>query len=501
MVTKMRAAALAWAGVAAATTIVLPVGVSTAAESGTTVVRGADFPVGTGLAHVSCDAPLTAGPGAATPYVGEGPGMPPLGERSLGFDLTGGGGAGPVAYTGSLAADGDASIAVNAEQGTTGVAWIGYRDPTEGDGLVWFGRAPITVPAGGWTSVDTAGLTLTWAHYDTTTGAQLATGPTATLTGLIAERGDGAGLVAITLGCDGAPFSVDAWRVGTQTYDLEGLETSLSMGGGGFSTLVAGDSLDLRGSLSTTGDVEIPRATVILERRTISGGWTTVKVVGAGDDLDAVVHPPVRTTYRWRFVDRPLASGSTSSTYVVDVARSVSAEIAGDTVVGEALPGRAGLQITLRHADTGEAVAATTSRAGGAYTLSTDGLSGGRYVVSVAAGDGNLRGDSDPVTIDGPPAPVDEAPEPPADDPSDGPTDAPPSDRPTQQPSTEPSDAPSAPASSPPTPSAPPSPEAPASPSSEPSREPSREPSAPADPPSTAAGSAAATPGESTPTP
>ena len=43
-----------------------------------------------------------------------------------------------------------------------------------------------------------------------------------------AHGGDGPGLYALTFGCDGAPFSMDAMRVGSpgnvKTYDLEGID-------------------------------------------------------------------------------------------------------------------------------------------------------------------------------------------------------------------------------------------------------------------------------------
>ncbi|MCY7394592.1 MAG: hypothetical protein LH468_00340 [Nocardioides sp.] len=431
------------------------------------VVRGTDFPLGTSLAQVGCSQIYDTGTAPIQPYIAQGPGAAPSGARSLGFDLPGGDAAGVVHYTASMTSTTTASLSGYAAQGTTGVAWAGYREPgQEGTDRVWFGRAPLSLPAGGWTSVEVSDLTYSWSEYDTSTGEVVTVGPQQAVPDFAADHGGtGAGLWALAFGCDGQPFNVDALRfddaAGATTYDLEGLSTALSILGR-TTRVVAGESVRIDGTLSATGGAVLPRATAILERRTTaSDEWETVRVAGVDEGLAVVVEPPSRTEYRWRFVDRPLAEASTSSVFVVDVASAVQARVSNDggSVVGSVAPGRAGLAVTLRSADGSGPLVRATTGPGGVFDLSLDDVEAGRYVVGVAATDGNLRGRSTPVRVTG-------------DAPSDAPTD-PPAPSPSDQDPPAPRPGPS-----PATPSDPPRP----SPTLEPTRGP-REPEVPADPP------------------
>ena len=81
---------------------------------------------------------------------------------------------------------------------------------------MWFGVAPVSAPAGGWTHRrrDTA-LAYTWTKYDMATrdgGRHPRTGRGASRSRRSSPptAATAPGLYAITFGCDGAPFSMDA---------------------------------------------------------------------------------------------------------------------------------------------------------------------------------------------------------------------------------------------------------------------------------------------------
>lgn len=475
--------------------------VQAAEDAGRVVVRGTDFPAGSGLARVGCSEIYAAGSAPLRPFVAQGPAEAPLGARSLGFDLVGGDAAGPVRYTDSMAATTTASVAAFAPEGTSGVAWAGYQEPDAADsGLVWFGRAAISVPAGAWTTVQAAGLSYEWAQYDTRTGEVVATGPQQSVADFAAANGGtGAGLWALAFGCDGRPFNVDEFSVGSAagatTYDLEGLGTGLSIASSA-TTLVAGDSVRIDGTLSASGGAVVPRATAVLERRTAdSEGWQPVRVADAdaAGGLDVEVQPPQSTDYRWRFADRPLAEASFSPPLVVKVARKVQAEVADGRVSGTVAPGRVGVEVTVGPADgTGPTRTAVTGPDGG-FEAALGDLPAGSYVASVPATEVNLRGQSAPVRVPGDPSSSGSTSEPtpgPTREPSPGPTSSadpepttpatpatpkpttPPAPRPTPQPTRDPEPSSGSPA--PPAPSNSPTPDAPesAAPSAPPAADP-----------------------------
>lgn len=437
-------------GIVGALTLAVPV--QAAETAGGVVVRGTDFPAGSGLARVGCSQIYAAGSAPLQPFVAQGPATPPLGARSLGFDLAGGDAAGPVQYTASMAATTTASVAAFAPQGTSGVAWAGYQEPGAADsGLVWFGRAAISVPAGAWSTVQAAGLTYEWAQYDTRTGQVVATGPVQGVADFAAARGGtGAGLWALTFGCDGRPFNVDEFQVGsgagTTTYDLEGLATGLSIASRS-TTLVAGESVRIDGTLSATGEATVPHATAVLEKLTADAtDWAPVRVADAAGGLGVVVEPPKRTAYRWRFADRPLAEASTSPVLVVEVAREVRARVSddGNRVLGTVAPGWAGVEVTVGRTDgTGPTRTAVTGPGGG-FEVALGDLPAGSYAASVPATDVNLRGESAPIRVAGDPSVPEPTPAP-TPEPTPVPTPVPPSSEtpePTGRPSPEPEPSP-----------------------------------------------------------
>ena len=59
-------------------------------------------------------------------------------------------------------------------------------------------------------------------------------------------------------------------------------------------------------------------ARLVLEAQGEGGGWSIVDGAG-GPSPELTVSPETTTTYRWRFVDRPLAAGSESAPFTVRV--------------------------------------------------------------------------------------------------------------------------------------------------------------------------------------
>lgn len=310
----------------AAATVGLGLGAAPAQADDTVVVRGAAFPdAAVQLSFVGCSSVYDRTLEPLRPRIGRGPEIPPAGTRSLGYSLGGGNAVGSVINVPSLARAGSASVAVHAVEGAQGVAYAGFQEAADGGTTaVWFGRADLTATPGTWQNIDATLLSYVWTQYDAATGRVVAQGPdrpTNVFDFVAAHGGDGPGLFSIGFGCDGKPFSMDAIRVGAPghqtTYDLEGLTTATTMHGTQ-AVVRAGESVRLSGSLAVlAGGSSIPHASLVLEQR-VDGGWVPVEVVDAADPV-VTVTPDRRTAYRWRFVDRPLAEGSESQPFVVDV--------------------------------------------------------------------------------------------------------------------------------------------------------------------------------------
>jgi len=320
--------------VAAAVAVVgsLAVGSMTVAHADDTVtVQGTAFPdpARAQLSLVGCADLYQRTDEALRPRVGLGPGAAPAGSRSLGFDLAGGNAVGALFTVDSMLSTGTASLAVNAEGRSTGVAYAGYQEPADaGTSLLWLGRSELVTPGGAWQTVDATTRSYTWTKYDMTSRARVADGGGVPMT--VAEfaqghGGDGPGVYTIGFGCDGTPFSMDAMRVGTPrtvtTYDLEGLRTTVTIATQGTGAAREGDAVTITGRLRTATGEPVPHATMILEKREAgSDRWTPVLVAEVGrDGARATVKPDGRTQYRWRFVSRPLAEGSTSMPLLLDL--------------------------------------------------------------------------------------------------------------------------------------------------------------------------------------
>ena len=318
------------AGVAGCATAVL---VSAPAVADSTVtVRGVGFP-DDGLAQltmVGCSALYDRIDEPLAPFIGRGAegAPPPLGNRTVGYDLQGGNAVGSLHYVDSMADTTTAELSVYAGDGASGVAYAGIQAPADADSDdVWIGRASVSAPAGAWTRVQATELSYTWTKYDMVAQRALTTGPAPNATMeqvLAALGGDGPGFYTIGFGCDGARFSMDAWRIGTggnvTSYDLEGLTTTTTIVGSQ-REVRAGEEVTLTGRLRLGMGDRLRRGTLRLEAKPVGGGeFQLVEVLeAAATDPSVVVRPAESMVYRFRFVDRPLAEGSFSESFRVTV--------------------------------------------------------------------------------------------------------------------------------------------------------------------------------------
>lgn len=334
---RLRLMGIAGSAVCALGSLVPFAGPALAAGSGpgTVVVRGTAFPPGrdAGLSYVGCNSLFGRTGDTTTPRIGLDDGTP-LGRRALGFDLQGGNAVGSLHYVSSFAATTSVAVSVSAPAGTTGVAYAAYQAPTQiGTSEMWIGRAPLTVPAGGWTQIDTIDLAYSWVDTDTSTGrpiipfgATVAPAPVSASPHQLARAfgPDGAGVFTVGFGCDGNPFAIDALRLGdadgVTVYDLEGLTSSVRLIGPGKHDVKAGDPVTLQAVLRDGSGDRISHGTVLLSAKAKGGVWQTVTALDASDtDPSFTVEPEKDTVYRFEFVDRPLVEGSVSSEYAVDV--------------------------------------------------------------------------------------------------------------------------------------------------------------------------------------
>ena len=294
----------------------------------TVTVHGTDFPDqrAAQLTLVGCESLYQRSTEFLQPYISR---HTRLGTRSLKYDLSGGNAIGTLSYVDSMADTSVAGLQYYSRAGAQGVAYAGFQRQDADGYELWVGRAEL-VSGGGWQPVDATSLTYTWAEFDMLTSQP--TGATATAPATVADfaednGGDGAGFYMVGFGCDGSPFYMDGWRVGapgsTTTYDLEGFTTHLSMNGSARS-VARGDSVTLEGSVRDGAGKRLVRGTMILEAKPVgAASFLPVQVVDAAATDPSITGTPTESTgYRWRFADRPLATGSVSAEFRVDVART-----------------------------------------------------------------------------------------------------------------------------------------------------------------------------------
>lgn len=289
---------------------------SSPAYADTAKVQGTDFS-GTGveLSFLGCYGIYSRTSETVQPYVTNVASK--LGERSLKFDLQGGNAVGGLSYFSSMASVGSASLAVSGPGGADGVAYAGYQEPRErGSSLVWIGEADVS--GGGWGSVSAVGQIYRWTKYDIGTGRTIATAPAGTVASMIRLRGDGPGFYALGFGCNGQPYYIDQMRFGGTTLDLEGYETSVGISSAQ-TRIGPRQSATIKGTVTSTQTLS--DAELVLEQRTEASGWTPIAVVPAAVAASTghKVSPEEDTLYRWSFLERALADGSTSEAIEIRV--------------------------------------------------------------------------------------------------------------------------------------------------------------------------------------
>ncbi len=414
-----RALIIAAGGIAAVVLQAAP-----ASADDTVVVHGVGFPADglDGLAITGCSGIFDRLAEPVTSYLSHEPSA--LGTRSLRYDLAGGDAVGSQYAVTSMRGTTTAGLSVQAPDGTTGVAYAGYRAPADwSSDLAWIGRAELTAAPGGWQAVDAAGLTYTWTRYDLATQQPVSTapdaGPATVADFTAAHGGDGPGFYTLGFGCDGAPFRVDALRVGhpgdVTTYDLEGF-TSVTAITGSAGTVVAGEPVTIGGRLDDELGRPVPHGLLVLEAREPgSSAFVPVEDPGPADGASSVtVQPRARTSYRWRFAGTWSVDGSVSPTFTVDVGTAVSVDSApvpaptavpSVEVTGATTPAKPGVRATLWRLGGGRSrvpVGTTVVGPDGAYRFElARPRRTGEYVVTVPAAGGNLAGESSARRIDG----------------------------------------------------------------------------------------------------
>jgi hypothetical protein len=277
------------------------------------------------LTYVGCDHLF----GAAQPpqsRLNLGPYTSPMGRRSLGLVPPAAGTAsGPFTRFDSLAAL-DASVAVASTSGSRGVSYVMAITPDNVPGTAWRGRAPLSAPAGSWTTVSTAATKYDWTLVDLGTMAPLGASETGTPADFAAAHGDGAGFAVTGFGCDGSSFNLDAVSGAGRTFDWEG--TTLATG-----IAVDQTSVDAGQSVSLTGRVTDPGGRVtgdalVLESRRPGGAWAPVGdlVMSGPGGLSRVDVPVTETTeFRWYRPESQYADEGWSHPVTVTVAEPAAA--------------------------------------------------------------------------------------------------------------------------------------------------------------------------------
>jgi hypothetical protein len=271
------------------------------------------------LTFVGCDS-LFGAAQAPQSRINLGPYTAPLGRRSLGLVPPAAGTAsGPFARFDSLASF-DASVSVASTAGSQGVSWVMSITPDNLPGTAWQGRAPLSAPAGSWTTVSTAAQSYTWTLVDLATLSPLSEPETATPAAFAATHGDGAGFAVTGFGCDGSAFNLDAIRASGSTFDFEG--TSLTT-----SAALDRESVDAGQQVTVTGRVTDPAGRVtgdplVLESRAPGGEWTATgeMVLGSAGGVASVDVPVTETTeFRWHRPESQYADEGWSDPVTVTV--------------------------------------------------------------------------------------------------------------------------------------------------------------------------------------
>ncbi|WP_299050222.1 hypothetical protein [uncultured Nocardioides sp.] len=288
------------------------------AETSGSVVQGLTFPGDAGFAYAGCYG--WDGGVAPQALVRDIPGSP-NGNRSTGFTTSAGTGAGPQAAVPSLRNIGPMDISVWSEGGADGFAYV-WLFPAKGGAFL--GTTRLATGAG-WATSDAASATFTWTERSRRTFAPVAgstRGGSLSLAQAATRFGNGPARVGFAFGCDGGDFSLDRFRVGTSSFDFEGVSVLTSMTVGRRTpdgTTLVGRSA---GAGKSTGEPLVLQAS----RR----GNAFRDLTGAPVEVDAdgvhtaVVKPAVTTKYRWRRVEVSYAAGGESNVVAVRGTKAVA---------------------------------------------------------------------------------------------------------------------------------------------------------------------------------
>jgi hypothetical protein len=277
------------------------------------------------LTFVGCD-DLFGAARAPQSRLNLGPYTAPLGRRSLGLVPPASGTAsGPFARFDSLATF-DASVSVASTAGSQGVSWVMSITPDNLPGTAWQGRAPLSAPAGSWTTVSAAALTYDWTLVDLATLSPLDAPKPATTAAFAAEHGDGAGFAVTGFGCDGTSFNLDAIRASGSTFDFEG--TTLTT-----SAVADRQAVDAGQQVTVTGRVtdssgRVTGDPLVLESRAPGGEWTSTgrTVLGDAAGVARIDVPVTETTeFRWHRPESQYADEGWSDPVTVTVEQPATA--------------------------------------------------------------------------------------------------------------------------------------------------------------------------------
>ena len=337
------------------------------AHAAPTEVDGSRF-AASGLAPLAqgCTDPAAVPIEEPTFLVKRGPGKPPLGQYSSGWRVSGDQfGAGTVTRMRSPSSLSDLRIAVNSPGGETQGSAVAIHHPTGDDGS-WIGIAAMAPETRkGWHTVNAAGRTFTWAHYDSS-GTVDGTGTPATIAAHATAYGDGEGAdVGFLFGCNGKRFYTDRLRVVSDDddlfFDYGGFRTRAELRLGvkkpKTTTITVGRRLDLKGRLFQKYPGGRLPGRLQFQSKPLKGGrWKTFRreSVGRNAPAEVSVGPPSNTAYRIAFPGSATFEDDVSNVLKVLVRMGVSASFVDPTitrggdyaVVGKVRPAkRTGVQL------------------------------------------------------------------------------------------------------------------------------------------------------------
>jgi hypothetical protein len=296
-----------------------------------------------------------------------GPGTPPMGSQSLGWDMQGQTtyGAGVLAHVPDPKTLKTASIKTFLGGGSgQGSAYAIYHAPNEPG--VWKGTAPLPLDStAGWHRVNVGKVEFKW-HYTGDSGSGGDT--TSSLQALAAQHGgNGKGAeIGVLFGCAGETFYVDDFEIASRkvhhTYDLGGYRSVSDILWGPLIhkkiTITYGQRLGLTSRLRARYDfTKLTGKTHIDAKRSGAKKWSTFDSVPAGNDFK--VSPARTTSYRSLYEGNEKYRQSDWKTLLVRVRSVVKAGLADATVTrghsftaaGRVLPGRSATLQLQRYAN------------------------------------------------------------------------------------------------------------------------------------------------------